>query len=485
MSYKANMYFDYEIMHDKVTGSSILGKLRLPNKTINFLVDCGLFQEREYLTRNNNFNFNPADLSYVFLTHIHTDHCGRLPMLYRHGYKNKIHMTYISKELLPISLNNTLEILKQDTRKRVTLYDKHDLEKTYKNMRGYNYNKLIKLDNHISVMFLENGHLFGAASIFMKFSYPGEKDINVVFSGDYASSNTFFKVKDIPKSIQDLPVTILQEATYGGTKSSDIKQTLLKNVKKAVSKNKSILFPAFAIGRYQEAEYLVHKWQKEGIIPKRYSVCLDGVMPHDYNNKLSKFSNTFNSNFRNCTPEKAFKVVTEIKEKSTKTKKCKKKSNSKSNRKLKLVLREKVISSKKPQIVISTSGMGSHGASNEYIMNWLCRKDVLIQFLGYMAEGTLGRTLQNMKEDENTDIKADIEFTNERSSHDKQDGLLRFANKFKKVNCILINHGDTFNKQEYEKACKKYTNAKDVVILKSNNVYRIGAYGLIKSFKKG
>lgn len=481
MSYKANMYLDYEVMHDKVTGSCILCKLRLPNKTIFFLVDCGLYQEKEYLSRNDTFKFDPADLSYVFLTHIHTDHCGRLPMLYRHGYKNKIHMTYISKELLPISLNNTLEILKQDSKKRVTLYDNYDLEQTYKNMCGYNYNKLIKIDDHISVIFLENGHLFGATSIFMKFSYPGEKDINIVFSGDYASTNTFFEVRDIPNSIKNLPVTILQEATYGGMKSNNIKQTLLKNIKEAVRKNKSILFPAFAIGRYQETEYLVHKCQKERIIPKRYRICLDGVMPHDYNSKLSKLSNIFNSNFKNCTPEKAFQVVTEIKEKSNKSKK---KVKSKRKEKLKLVLREKVISSKRPQIVISTSGMGSNGASNEYIMKWLYREDVLIQFLGYMAEGTLGRTLQDMKKDDNNGIKADIKFTNEKSSHDKQEGLIKFINKFNKVNCIFINHGDTSNKEAYEKSCKKHTSAKDVIILQSGYVYRIGAYGYMKSFKR-
>ncbi len=482
MGYKANMYLDYEIMHDKVTGSCILCKLRLPNKIISFLVDCGLYQEKEYIYKNNMLNLDPTELSYVFLTHIHTDHCGRIPMLYKNGYKNKVLTTHITKELLPVSLNNTLQILKTEAKKIPPLFNEEDLEKTYKNVCNYDYNKMIKLNENISIMFLENGHIFGATSIFMKFSYPNEKDINVLFTGDYAPSNTFFDITKIPAEILSKEVTIIQESTYGNIDTSKIVLTLKNNIKNAVKQNKTILLPAFAIGRYQETEYLVRKWQKEGVIPKRYTIYLDGNMPHDYNDILKKFTKTFKPNCRNYTPEKSFRVVSQIRDSN---KKKSKKSNKKNKRKkeLQLALREKVISSKKPKIVITTSGMGSNGPANEYITNWICRKDVVIHFLGYVAEGTTGHYLQNYKNSDTT-IEADIYFTNEMSSHAKQDELLDFINKFIKVNCVLINHGNEQAKKEYKIACEKYTHAKNVLILETNNIYRIGAYGFIKSFKK-
>lgn len=495
MGQKANMYLDYEIMHDEVTGSGIHCTFHCPTMVLEFLVDFGLFQEKDYVYRNNILSFDPKKLSYVFLTHIHTDHCGRLPMLYKNGYKNKIHTTEISKILLPTSLDNTCEILNHSRKENMPIYGPSDLEKTYKNICGHKYNKFIKLNENMSVMFLGNGHIFGAACIFMKFSYPGEKDINVVFTGDYSNKNVFFEIPDIPKSILNTPVTVIQEATYGSTKTSDIKYTLVENIKQAIRQNKTILFPAFSIGRYQEAEYLVKCLQNKHIIPRRYNVYLDGVMPHEYNEKLSKLSNFFKPNTKNFTPYNSYKVVTEInkddkQKKSKKSKKTGRKKNKNNN--LKLAVRDKVINSTAPKIVISSSGMGSYGPSYEYIINWLCRKDVLIQFLGYMAEGTLGRILQEISLGEeytthNEQVitkKADIKFTNETSSHAKQNELIEFLNMFKKINFLSINHGNISSMNEYARVCKETTKIKNIIVLNSREVYRIGAYGFIKSFKK-
>lgn len=487
MGQKANMYLDYEVMHDEVTGSGIYCTLRLPDKEIKFLVDFGQFQEKDYIYRNNLLCFDPKELSYVFLTHIHTDHCGRIPMLYKNGYKNKIYTTNISKRLLSVSLDNTCEILNNSKKEYNPIYNKKDLDITYKNTCGYEYNTLIKLSENISIMFLGNGHLFGASCIYMNFSYKNEKDINVIFSGDYSSRNVFFEVPEIPKFILNSPVTITQEATYGATKTSEIEYTLLNNVKQAIRENKSILFPAFSIGRYQEAEYFVKCLQDEHIIPKRYKVYLDGVMPHEYNEKLEKIKNLFKPNSKNYTPYKAYKVVTNIEEFSKKSKKFLQK---KKNKKLKVATREKVINSTDPKIVISSSGMGSFGPSYEYITKWLSRSDVLIQFLGYMAEGTLGRMLQEISFGENYTTqneqiiikKADVKFTNETSSHAKQDELLEFLNKFNKINCLFINHGNAHCKNEYAKVAKQNTNAKNVIVLNSKEIYRIGAYGFIKKY---
>lgn len=491
MGYKAKMYLDYQVLHDEVTGSCIYCTLHLPNRVIKFLVDCGLFQEKDYLERNQAFPFEPKDFEYVFLTHIHADHCARIPMLYHRGYRGKVYTSYISKELLPITLTNSCRLLSAQAAKehKSLLYTEEDLKTTIDNTVGHVYNEFIKVDNNISIMFLGNGHLLGAACIYMRISYPGEEDINVLFTGDYSPCNTFFEVLDIPDEILSKPVTIIQETTYGYMHSREIKRTLENNVKQAIKENKTIVFPAFAIGRYQEIEHLVQNWMKSGLIPKRYKVYLDGSMPFEYNEKYTKFAPILKPNMRKFVPKdaKRVKATTEVDEKKSKKKKLKKNKNE-----LKVIARDTVINSRKPKIIIATSGMGTYGPSYEYITSLKYRSDVLIHFLGYLAEGTLGRILQDeeaYKQKHGLDFKeneehAQIKFTNELSFHAKKDELLDFLKKFRKINCLLLNHGNFDSTKKYHEYVKKRITIKDIETLNSSTVYRIGAYGFIKSFTK-
>lgn len=492
MGQKAKTRFDYELLHDEVTGSCFKCRYINPNKVTNFAVDCGLFQEKAYLERNNKLPFDAKELSYVFLTHIHADHCARLPMLYHNGYKGNVYTTHISKELLPITLSNSYYLLSNESKKNHTplLYTEEDLKTTYKNTLGFEYNKFIKLDEYISVMFLGNGHLLGAACIYLKLSYPGEKDINVLFTGDYSSKNRFFNVIEIPDEILEEPVTVIQEATYGYMKSSEIEYILEENVKRAVKQNKTIVFPAFAIGRYQEIVYLVNTWKKRGVVPKRYKIYLDGVMPFEYNEKYLKFASFLKPEMRKFIPDDAIRVVSNMD--STKNKTKQKSKGKKKSKKQKIVLRESVIKSTKPKIIISTSGMGSHGSSYEYITSMRYRNDVLFHFLGYLAEGTLGRALQDEEEygRKNPNCEdvpfehAETKFTKELSTHDKQDQQLKFLKKFKKINCLSINHGNFTAVNKYYDYVKTHSTIKNIQILNSRTVYRIGPYGFIKSFTK-
>lgn len=489
MGQKSNMYLDVQVLQDEVTGSCIYCDLRLPSRKVKFLIDCGLFQEREYLERNQNLPFQAQELSYVFLTHIHTDHCGRIPLLYRNGYRHKVHMTHLSKLLLPVSLKNTCKIFEQTKRhNEIPLYNENDVTNALKNICSYNYQEMIQIDENISVVFLSNGHLFGAASIYMKISYPNEEDINIIFSGDYAPHNAFFHVLDIPEEIKNSRVTIIQESTYGTTKSDDIEFVLKDHIKQAIEKKKSILLPAFSIGRYQLTLSLIKKWQKEKIIPNSYKIYLDGTMPLEYNEILTANNFLFKSDMRNFIPKNSY-LVQDQQENKDSTKK--KKKTSKNSWTKQIAIRDKVIESKKPKIVVSSSGMGSYGPVFEYLSNWLSNENVLIHFLGYMAEGTLGRSLQEtqigseflMNDGQMVKKYAQIEFTSELSSHAKQDELLAFLDLFQKINCLCINHGNTDVTEEYARICKKQNKAKDVVVFNSKTTYRIGAYGFIKSFQ--
>lgn len=109
---KADIYFDILPLHEEVTGSCMLCTVRFPNKeTTKFIVDCGLFQEEKYQESNYKFPFDPKDIDFVLVTHTHIDHIGRIPKLYKDGFKGKTYTSELASKLMPIALNNTAEIL--------------------------------------------------------------------------------------------------------------------------------------------------------------------------------------------------------------------------------------------------------------------------------------------------------------------------------------------------------------------------------------
>ena len=111
---------------------------------------------------------------------------------------------------------------------------------------------------------LNNGHLVGAALILVQISYPGYEDINLLFTGDYNNKNIFFDVKPIPKWILDLPLTVIQESTYGDMDSSEIRETFKENVKNRLKNDGTVLALVFSLGRAQEILYTLKCMQKRG-----------------------------------------------------------------------------------------------------------------------------------------------------------------------------------------------------------------------------
>ena len=214
--------FYVDLMQDKaeVTGSLTLGVTKIMDKTRKFAVDCGLYQERNYEDedRNESFPTNPEEVEFVILTHNHTDHTGRLPYFVRKGFSGKIYTTEVTKRLLGKALNDSARIIK-DTGKRknkAALYDADDVQKTLNLVEGCDYNQPIRVNENMTLTFIPNGHLIGAAMVLLQIHCPGVlQDINFFFSGDYNNKNMFFEVAPIRKWITKLPVNIVVESTYG------------------------------------------------------------------------------------------------------------------------------------------------------------------------------------------------------------------------------------------------------------------------------
>ena len=101
---------------EEVTGSCNHVKVEWPDgRELAFVVDCGLFQEKEHVERNDEkFSFTPSNIQFAIATHVHTDHVGRFPYLVKKGFAGKIYTTLETKEVMPTILAETADRLQEE-----------------------------------------------------------------------------------------------------------------------------------------------------------------------------------------------------------------------------------------------------------------------------------------------------------------------------------------------------------------------------------
>lgn len=465
MGTKTRFYADIMTYHPEVTGSLNLVVVKFPDGTTSkFIVDCGLFQEREHYELNAKLPFDPETLDFVLVTHNHVDHTGRLPFLIEKGYYKKIYTSKQTARLLPLALADSYRVLNSTAirQHKQVLYSADDVERTLQKVVGCEYEKEVKLTDRISAVFLNNGHLLGAAMILVKISYPGEENINILFTGDYNKENMFFDVNPVPKEIRDLRLTIVEESTYGDMESTEKKPVFEENIAKAIVEGKTILVPVFSLGRAQEILYIIKKMQTEGRISDNVPIYFDGKLAFKYTGIYHEKEMNLKPDMKDFLPKNLVYVSKTI--------------------------REEIIYDPSPKIILTTSGMGSYGPAQTYIPKMISHDNVLIQFTGYTAEGTLGARLKQAKIGDIVDVsgvvtikRADVEYTAEYSAHAKADELIDLLKQFNKVNLVLINHGEHETKERYARRVVKEVKTKEVGILGEGYFFRINPYGLVKT----
>ncbi len=469
MSCRSNINVDITSVSPEVTGSCIKLVVHIGRDvTKKILLDKGFFQEPDYNYLNFDEDLDYSDIDYVLLSHNHIDHSGLLPTLYKHNYKGNVYCSTKTSKILPIALNDVAKIMdyevKDMIRKKV-LYNFADVENLQKHIIPVEFNKVIKLDENISVMFIQNPHLYGAASIFLAIKSKGEETLNLLYTGDYASDNMLFNILPFPNWLYKKKINIIQESTYGDTTTKDVKRVFKENILSACKANKAILLPAFAIGRYQEVMYLINLYKSENLIPTDYPVYIDGVTPLNYNRILFN-DKDLKQDVKEILLKYPFIQV----------------SNDP-------ITRMKLLSNPKRCIVITTSGMISNGYSNEYARNWLNKKNVLIHLLGYMAQGTLGRELISAPYGKDIIIRgdkvaklADVAFTTELSRHAKQNEQIEYLKPFSDIKCHFTTHGPKNTREVFSNCVTNEIHPKNGVVLEPNKTYKINAFGLKKIF---
>lgn len=192
MGSKDRLYADIMAVHPEVTGSCNLVIVKQPdNSTVKFVVDCGLFQERQYSKNNESLPFIPANIDFCLVTHNHVDHVGRLPFMVNKGFAKEIYMTETTAKLLPLALEDSHKVLR-DVAKRQNhspLYSEADVSQTMRLIHPCKYNETIQIRPNIKATFFMNGHLMGASSILVQISWEEYETINL-FSLETTTTRT-------------------------------------------------------------------------------------------------------------------------------------------------------------------------------------------------------------------------------------------------------------------------------------------------------
>lgn len=427
-----------------VTGSCYL----VEAKGAKFLVDCGMFQGRskEDVMNEEPFPFNPGNIDFVILTHSHIDHSGRIPKLYVEGFKGDVFTTKASMELCAIMLPDSGHIQEFENewtnRKRERaglppvkpLYTFQDATDCIKLFKSVNYNEVVKLKENIKVRFNDAGHILGSSIVELWINENGE-DTKMVFSGDLG--NKGIPILRDPSIIESADYLVI-ESTYGNRLHNDSKNKLERFVNiiaETVEKGGNVVIPSFAVGRTQEIIYELNE-QRDKYKDKLKDILNTPVFVDSplavsatqvFRNNLDCFDEEARNYIRNGDNPLDFPGLqfTQSLDESK-------------------ALNE----NKESKIIISASGMCEAGRIKHHLKHNLWRKECSIIFVGYQAEGTLGRRLVDGAKrvkifGEDISVNARVEMIEGFSGHADRDGLLEWIGRFnRKPGKIFIVHGE-------------------------------------------
>ena len=256
------------------------------------LIDCGMFQKREFLARNWEPSLVPPhDLDAVLLTHAHVDHCGLLPRLVREGFRGPIYATGASRALVELVLRDSAQIQAEDLafkRKRhrkegrrpahpdVALFTYKDVDRTMPHVESVAYGRPVRIHDQVQATFHDAGHILGSAIVEFAVHENGRSS-RVLFSGDLGQGD---KPLVCDPTVFDQADYIVMESTYGDRDHpphEDLERQLEQVICETIGRNGNLVVPTFAIERAQELMYFIHRLSNASRIPK-VPVFLDSPM---------------------------------------------------------------------------------------------------------------------------------------------------------------------------------------------------------------
>ena len=432
-----------------VTGSNFL--VEAAGK--RFLVDCGMYQGKAELELENYnpFDYNPAEIDFMLLTHAHIDHSGRIPKLYNEGFKGPIYAHKATCDLCQIMLPDSGHIQEMEAewknKKRIRkgqptrgpLYTAEDALKCMEIFVPVKYDEIIQVSENIYVRFNDAGHMLGSSTIEIWAKEDG-KETKAVFSGDLGNND--IPLLSEPTMIDNCDYLVM-ESTYGSrlhVRNDQKAELFLKIVSETIDNGGTVVIPSFAVGRTQEILYEINKikenrhdeeFLREYRTLMKVPVYVDSPLAISatqvFKENMDLFEDEVKEEMERGNNPLEFPGL-----KFTQTADESKALNE----------------SDEPSIIISASGMCDVGRIKHHLKHNIWNPKSTILFVGYQAPGTLGYEIVNGAKKvtifgEEFAVNARIEYIEGYSGHADQEWLMNFVYSFyNKPKHIFLVHGE-------------------------------------------
>ena len=436
------MQVEFHGANKNVTGSCHLVKCNGKQ----MLIDCGMFQGGRAMDEENrnDFGFDPNTIDFLILTHAHLDHCGRIPLLVKKGFKGKIVCTPATRELAKLVMLDSARIQEEEAKYKAKKArrrgnETEDTEPLYNTLDALNsldyftdiagFESCYDLAEGICITFYDAGHILGSASVAMDLEENGKKK-RVLFSGDLGYSGRVILRDPVLPTESDV---VVMETTYGDRLHKQLEpsiEELYDAIKKTLGRGGNVLIPSFALERAQEILYYLREGVEEGKLPENMQVFLDSPMaisateifrrhPECYDEEASKIFRSgldpFDLPGLHFTREAAESMAI-----------------------------NKISGG---AVIIAGSGMCTGGRIRHHLKHSLWRKETSVVFVGYAAKGTLARRIIDGEETvrifgDEINVRADIYTIGGFSAHADQKELLSWHSRAGKPGTTFLVHGE-------------------------------------------
>lgn len=408
------------------------------------LIDCGMEQGPDEF-ENQDIPVSAGEIDLVLLTHAHIDHSGKLPLLYKRGFRGTVYSTAGTADLCQIMLRDSahIQMFEAEWRNRkgqragkpeyVPLYDMEDADGIISCFKGNPYNQKISIADGLEVRFVDAGHLLGSSSIEIWIT-EGECTKKIVFSGDIGNVRQPL-IRD-PRYLKEADYVVM-ESTYGDRSHGEIPDyvgELAEIIESTLGKGGNLVIPSFAVGRTQELLYFIRKIKADRMVKTipDFEVYVDSPLAIEATNI---FMEHMWDDFDNEAMDLVNQGINPITFRGLKTTITSEES-------------KEINFDEKPKVIISASGMCEAGRIKHHLKHNLWREESTILFVGYQAYGTLGRAIAEGASTvklfgEEIGVNARIMKLNGISGHADNNGLIKWISAFeKKPDKVFVTHGE-------------------------------------------
>ncbi len=422
------------------------------------LIDCGLYQGGRELNEENaeDFGFDPASIDFLLLTHAHLDHCGRIPLLSKRGFKGEIITTAATRELARLVMLDSAHLQEEEARYQarkkarhgnghngVALYSVLDtLNSTEHFGRTAVYQQSMELTPGIKATFHDAGHILGSACIYLELEEPGQRR-TVLFSGDLGSSHRPFLRNPATPPKADV---VVMETTYGDrlhkALTPSVKE-LYQAITDTFKRGGNVVIPTFALERAQEILFYLREGVEQNLLPASIQVFLDSPMaisateiferhPECYDTGVAKLFREGHDPFH--LPGLHFSRET-----------------------AESMALNRIGGG---AVILAGSGMCTGGRVRHHLKHNIWRADSTVIFVGYAAIGTLARQIIDGAKvahiyGEEIPVRAKIHTINGFSAHADQAELLAWHQQIGTPKRTFLVHGEEETMKSFATLLKK------------------------------